>query len=208
MYKFILFLPLVLTLYLTSSQANAGPSVDVTTLDIAGVKIGMSADEAIAALIDTYGVNVADIEVTMVDDSDVGNKIVQRITLLSPDAETGYTGVSTISKGWKVDVGFVPVVPFNGESVQATSITYEIARTSDNRKALAQAATEKYGEPSSQKPGGLQLTWCENPPKGYGSCDADAYLQIQGTKMVLIDSRINNQVGKARQAAKSVKPKI
>ena len=55
MYKFILFLPLVLTLYLTSSQANAGPSVDVTTLDIAGVKIGMSADEAIAALIDTYG---------------------------------------------------------------------------------------------------------------------------------------------------------
>ena len=36
MYKFILFLPLVLTLYLTSSQANAGPSVDVTTLDIAG----------------------------------------------------------------------------------------------------------------------------------------------------------------------------
>ena len=64
MYKFILFLPLVLTLYLTSSQANAGPSVDVTTLDIAGVKIGMSADEAIAALIDTYGVNVADIKVT------------------------------------------------------------------------------------------------------------------------------------------------
>ena len=126
MYKFILFLPLVLTLYSTSSQANAGPSVDVTTLDIAGVKIGMSADEAIAALIDTYGVNVADIEVTMVDDSDVGNKIVKRITLFSPDAKTGFTGVSSISKGWKVDVGFVPVVPFNGESVQATSITYEI----------------------------------------------------------------------------------
>ena len=99
-------------------------------------------------------------------------------------------------------------MPFNGESVQATSITYEIERSGDNRKALAQAAIEKYGEPSSQKPGGLQLTWCENPPKGYGSCDADAYLQYQGNMMILKDSRINNKVAKARQAAKSVKPKI
>ena len=88
MYKFILFLPLVLTLYLTSSQANAGPSVDVTTLDIAGVKIGMSADEAIAALIDTYGVNVADIKVTMVDDPDVGNKICLLYTSPSPRDRT------------------------------------------------------------------------------------------------------------------------
>ena len=204
MNKFIVFLPLVLT-FPTLVQANPGPSVDITTLDIAGVKIGMSADQATAALIDTYGVNAADIKVTTVDDPDVGKEIVKSITLSSPDAEMGYTASSTVAKGWKIFVGFVPMVPFNGESVQATRIDYEVARSPENAEALAQAATEKYGEPSAQRPG--QHSWCETPDR-YGNCNSDAYLQIQRTQMVLADTRINHQVAKAREAARSVKPKI
>jgi len=171
------------------NQANAANSVDVNSIDIAGVKTGMGFEEARVNLARYY--NIAP------DTLIIGKPVNDPVG--KPDLPTS---VEYRKGGIVVRVGFVKRVPEDSRRpLVVNQITYRLPFSKDNSEQMSKLAIEEYGEPSNAL-NDLPMQWCENPdPKDtLSACrNKNALIMLSGTTLTLYDLKWSHAVGKHRQ---------
>ena len=173
---------------LISVSANAIPpvrAVDVKSFDVGGVKMGMSIEEAKAAMQKNFGIKPAQIRASKSMESQ------------TPSIVTGSQQIIHLvyeENGTRMQVSFEPRVPYNKSNPMAVShVTYEIPWTKENEVNMVEAALKKYGPVST---GGVFPVWCEKPmpTSGMGCESGTASLTMGNTKINLIDPAWQNAV--------------
>ena len=191
-----------------SAQYQPGPNVDARQLDIATVKIGMSIDEAVAALVDRYKISKEDIK--LISSPERINDVLVEIPLalsLTDEKREGLT-IGHPSSGWELDVAFLTKFPYDkNDPVEVNRITYIMAWTHENQLSLRQASLEKYGVPTVDLQA-MGFQWCDKPNLSWANCESEAKLSFRGTTLELIDTRPNRLRREAMDKANSKKPKI
>lgn len=137
----------------TSTLVEPPLAVDASGFDVAGVKLGMTAAEAIAAASSTLHIDKRAIEF---DKFPMWNQVAQ-------SKEPGYF----IAKNGldKLTVRFSPRVPIDKANPMVVNlISYELPWTPENIKSMQVAAIQKYG-PTSYGIGGASYRWCARPSK-------------------------------------------
>ncbi len=179
-----------------SVQAAQPRSVDARTLDIAGVRTGMSYDEALAAAASHFKVAPGQFK----PDPLPSENPVTHTKL--PDYFTYEQG------GMRFAVYFEGRVPVDKRRPLAVSmVRYELPWSQQNSQAMAEAALAKYGV-QSNAPNKLPMQWCEKPSPNPGmGCDSDqARLTLSQVKMELIDPAWTYARIRFVEASKTVKP--
>ena len=169
-----------------AARKGNGVGLDVSKFDVAGVKLGMSKDEAIAAIKDKFGFQDGDIEYK--------------------ESDTKNTAELTVKdEVHNIFIRFNRNINESGE-LGAYWINYTLPSSKENASALNAAAQEKYGEPTQDD--GTKMSWCANPiiekdAKAHIKCDESrgAVLVRQGTIIFLRDSR-------ERDTKAAVQPKL
>lgn len=168
---------------LASGNAECAPhAVDVTRVDIFGVKLGMSTAKAVATVIDRFKVKSAEIKF----ETDPRGNQVTRTKLPS------YFSVEKERE--KLTIYLSPQIPHDpSEPMRVSRVIYELAWTPDNATAMKTSATAKFGIPSN---GQMAATseWCEAPDAnpGYGCSKypgQNPVLTLSGTRLELSDPR-------------------
>ncbi len=187
---------------LISVSANAIPpvrAVDVKSFDVGGVKMGMSIEEAQAAMQKNFGIKPAQIRVSKSMESQ------------TPSIVTGSQQIIHLvyeENGTRMQVSFEPRVPYNKSNPMAVShVTYEIPWTKENEVNMVEAALKKYGPVST---GGVFPVWCEKPmpTSGMGCESGTASLTMGNTKINLIDPAWQNAVISYMNQQKKTKPML
>ncbi len=187
---------------LISVSANAIPpvrAVDVKTFDVGGVKMGMSIEEAQAAIQKNFGIKPAQIRASKSMESQ------------TPSIVTGSQQIIHLvyeENGTRMQVSFEPRVPYNKSNPMAVShVTYEIPWTKENEVNMVEAALKKYGPVST---GGVFPVWCEKPmpTSGMGCESGTASLTMGNTKINLIDPAWQNAVISYMNQQKKTKPML
>jgi len=187
---------------LISVSANAIPpvrAVDVKSFDVGGVKMGMSIEEAQAAMQKNFGINSAQIRASKSMESQ------------TPSIVTGSQQIIHLvyeENGTRMQVSFEPRVPYNKSNPMAVShVTYEIPWTKENEVNMVEAALKKYGPVST---GGVFPVWCEKPmpTSGMGCESGTASLTMGNTKINLIDPAWQNAVISYMNQQKKTKPML
>lgn len=187
---------------LISVSANAIPpvrAVDVKSFDVGGVKMGMSIEEAKAAMQKNFGIKPAQIR---------ASKSMENQT---PSIVTGSQQIIHLvyeENGTRMQVSFEPRVPYNKSNPMAVShVTYEIPWTKENEVNMVEAALKKYGPVST---GGVFPVWCEKPmpTSGMGCESGTASLTMGNTKINLIDPAWQNAVISYMDQQKKTKPML
>lgn len=160
-------------------QAEELRSLDVTKVDVAGVKTGMDYDEAVKAITTHFNVPASALQVDKYpqDNPVTGNKQPKFV---------GYE-----KEGVKLQVNFEGRVPVDAKHPLAVSmITYELPWSTANKEAMEKAAVEKYG-PASNAPYSTPMVWCNAPGKQAGmACPSgmdQAVLKLFNTSLELSD---------------------
>jgi len=159
-----------------------GPRVDARELNIGGVQIGMTYDDALAALVESYDVDPTEIEVVNLKKF-VGDEIKEYPGSISfsSDKSSGIR-IGLPSSGWVISVRFGPTVTFQEDlSVQVAAIEYKMAWTQENQQNLKQAALEKYGEATVNR-GAMGYQWCDNPNARWANCESEAIMAYSGRR--------------------------
>ena len=187
---------------LISVAANAIPpvrAVDVKSFDVGGVKMGMSIEEAQAAMQKNFGIKPAQIRASKSMESQ------------TPSIVTGSQQIIHLvyeENGTRMQVSFEPRVPYNKSNPMAVShVTYEIPWTKENEVNMVEAALKKYGPVST---GGVFPVWCEKPmpTSGMGCESGTASLTMGNTKINLIDPAWQNAVISYMNQQKKTKPML
>jgi len=187
---------------LISVSANAIPpvrAVDVKSFDVGGVKMGMSIEEAQAAMQKNFGIKPAQIRASKSMESQ------------TPSIVTGSQQIIHLvyeENGTRMQVSFEPRVPYNKSNPMAVShVTYEIPWTKENEVNMVEAALKKYGPVST---GGVFPVWCEKPmpTSGMGCESGTASLTMGNTKINLIDPTWQNAVISYMNQQKKTKPML
>jgi len=187
---------------LISVSANAIPpvrAVDVKSFDVGGVKMGMSIEEAQAAMQKNFGIKSAQIRASKSMESQ------------TPSIVTGSQQIIHLvyeENGTRMQVSFEPRVPYNKSNPMAVShVTYEIPWTKENEVNMVEAALKKYGPVST---GGVFPVWCEKPmpTSGMGCESGTASLTMGNTKINLIDPAWQNAVISYMNQQKKTKPML
>ena len=181
-----LAMALIPSLTLAQQEKGNGVGLDVSKFDVAGVKLGMRKDEAIAAIKDKFGFQDGDIEYK--------------------ESDTKNTAELTVKdEVHNIFIRFNRNINESGE-LGAYWINYTLPSSKENASALNAAAQEKYGEPTQDD--GTKMSWCAAPivEKGVKTvikCDESrgAVLVRQGTIIFLRDSR-------ERDTKAAVQPKL
>jgi hypothetical protein len=177
--KFIV--PLVLALSLavaTPVLAEKPVPIDPSILNIAGVKLGMTQQEAKKAITATLKLGKGRIKDSII-------KVKSTITgKEEPNSFTVKYGVSDIAVIFTANVD---------PKVKATSlvsyVSYEMPWTEVNVKAMKESAIEKYG-PSSMSVYGMSDVWCVAPEreKDFGcGYNEGPKMELAGQKLTLSD---------------------
>ncbi|MCR4457466.1 MULTISPECIES: hypothetical protein [Pseudescherichia] len=204
MKKYLFALPAVLYMALPCliSPAYAAPavrSVDVKSFDVAGVKTGMSVEEARAAMQKNFGVSADAIRTSTFRKDQIAYLV------------TGNIEVSNLiyeKDGTRMQVSFEPRVPYDKNNPMAVSlINYEIPWTKENETAMKEAAIAKYGPIST---GGMAPEWCDKPlPTSGMGCEPDsATLKVGSTHLSLFDPAWKNAVSKFMDQKRATKPQF
>jgi hypothetical protein len=187
---------------LISVSANAIPpvrAVDVKSFDVGGVKMGMSIEEAQAAMQKNFGIKPAQIRASKSMESQ------------TPSIVTGSQQIIHLvyeENGTRMQVSFEPRVPYNKSNPMAVShVTYEMPWTKENEVNMVEAALKKYGPVST---GGVFPVWCEKPmpTSGMGCESGTASLTMGNTKINLIDPAWQNAVISYMNQQKKTKPML
>jgi len=187
---------------LISVSANAIPpvrAVDVKSFDVGGVKMGMSIEEAQAAMQKNFGIKPAQIRASKSMESQ------------TPSIVTGSQQIIHLvyeENGTRMQVSFEPRVPYNKSNPMAVShVTYEIPWTKENEVNMVEAALKKYGPVST---GGVFPVWCEKPmpTSGMGCESGTASLTMGNTKINLIDPAWQHAVISYMNQQKKTKPML
>ncbi|MBK0003186.1 hypothetical protein [Erwinia sp. S38] len=187
--------------FVAFSAMSAQPThpVDVRAFDIAGVKTGMSIEEARTAMEKNFGVS--------------SNSITESKSLPS-QVTTLITGTEQImylvyeKNGTRMQVSFEPRVPYDKNNPMAVSqITYEIPWTKDNESVMKDAALKKYGQVSSNS---MYPLWCDKPLPGTGmGCAPDSVkLEMASTKLRMYDPVWTNARIKFMEDKNATKPQF
>ena len=178
MKKMLLIPALTMTLIpamtLAQQEKGNGVGVNVSKFDVAGVKLGMNKEEAIAAIKEKFSSK----------DSDMEYK----------ESETKNTAELTVKDDvHNIFLRFNRNINDSGE-LGVYWINYTLPSSKENVSALNAAAQEKYGEPTQDD--GTKMSWCAAPiiekhDRIYIKCDESrgAILVRQGTIIFLRDSR-------------------
>ncbi|AKX50328.1 hypothetical protein AKN92_01635 [Thiopseudomonas alkaliphila] len=167
--------------FLAASVCYATPSaVDAEQFDIAGVKLGMSPEFAVAAIAGGLGIDKDSIEF---------DKFPQQ-NIITNSKEPKYFTAKTA--GASVTVHFEPNIPYDPKNKMAVSmVIYEQSWTPENVAAMKQAAIGKYGPPSNGTVG-VSYQWCLQPHSnpGFGCSEfRGPKLELSGVKLQLEDFR-------------------
>ena len=186
-------------LLLTFPALAASPrSVDVRTLEVAGVRTGMDYDEVSKALAAHFQVALADLKA----DPFPGENIVTHTKLPST--------LSYEKDGTRVTVHFegrVPVDP--ARPLVAWMVTYQVPWTPANAEGMAKAALARYGTPSNA-PNTLPMHWCARPNAntGIGCPMDDARLDLSQVQLTLTDPAWQQARIRFVQERQAVQPRL
>ena len=190
----------VCPLLLSAIPALAAPprSVDVRTVDVAGVRTGMDYDQVLQALTDHFQAASADIK----PDPFPGENVVTHTKLPST--------LTYEKNGTRVIVHFegrVPVDP--GRPLVAWLVTYQVPWTPANADQMAKAALARYGTPSNA-PNTLPMQWCVRPSTntGIGCPMDDAKLDLLQVQLTLTDPAWQQARIKFIQGQQAVQPRL
>lgn len=182
-----------------ASAAQPVHAVDVKSFDVAGVKSGMSVEEARSAMQKNFGVSADKIRAS--DSMDY-----QTPTVITGSKQVMYLVYE--NDGTRMQVSFQPRVPYNKTNPMAAwLVSYEIPWTNENQEAMKKAAIAKYGPVSMSS---VFPIWCEKPIPGTGmGCESGtAQLEQSSTKITLTDPAWQNAVSKYMDEQKSTKPQF
>lgn len=190
---------LLLFLALTGvAQAEAPRSVDVTSFDVVGIRLGMTPEQAKAAVKAKLGDDVA-----IVDEKFAGQ-----------DPVTGQKTPSNFS----IKSGNHSVLVFHATNLLANKpneravylIKYEMPYTQENVEAIKTAALDKYGV-NSNAPNDLPMHWCQHPNENTGiGCDKllEPSLKIAQNTIELHDPRYREAITRWMDSKKNDTPKL
>lgn len=188
---------LLLLSILSNFAFAATRSVDPTTFDVAGVKLGMSVEEAIAALAQHQEVEPSTIEPQKYPPKNIitGKEEPNQFELKKDHV--------------RIILKFTPSVEQSGKML-VSEIQYNISATEDNVKALEEAVKTKYGEPSYNGLGGWR--YClEIDEKEIMKCKniyTDPQLIYNHSLLKLSDPRLNSALETWKKQQQTTKPKI
>lgn len=172
-------------------------SVDAAKFDIAGVRLGMTPEEAVKAVTEKFQIEKSAVEFDK----------FPKLNVVTNGREATYFTVS--SDGSTIIVNFEANVPYNPQRKMAVSgIGYEQAWSTENKLAMKEMALKKYGQPSNGVQGSSSQ-WCLEPHKnpGFGCSEFKGpILSLHGTKLGLSDSRYRQAVIDFINKSKSSKP--
>lgn len=153
-----------------AKNPGRGRGADVESFDIAGVRPGMSMDEAFAAITRHYGI---------------------KKSAIRPEGLPGYNQVTGVKEpavfyvehgGATIAMSFVPRLPVDAARPHVLwNISYKLPLSTNNSLSLRQAAIEKYGQPTAD------TVWCRNPTSSaIGGCPVtEPSLQLLGRELQL-----------------------
>lgn len=185
-----------------SSYAQAGERTrpaDLSHADIAGVRIGMTKDEAVAAA--TFVLKVPKSAVSF-----------EQSPAVNPVTNTAEPNYFSLEKGLvKLTVHMAPQIPRDTKNpMRVEMISYAMPWTPDNVKAMKEAAIQKYGSPSNGLIPAVS-DWCNVPDKNPGmACEFDARnhrkLSLSGTELTLTDMSYHDALQDFMNMQNRVKP--
>jgi hypothetical protein len=197
-YYLIPFVALMLLLLPSLSFAETRKqthSIDIRSFDIGGVKIGMSFDEARAAMAKNFHIQA--------------NQIRSFTSWSNRTALLG-KGLPNIlayeSDGARMQVTLTSRLPLDeSRPLTVERVTYEIPWTNHNEIEIKKTARTKYGPPSSDEDA---PRWCEQTyPNIETWCLPDkAYLSINRTKIEMRDPSLSIAVRNFLNEQKTMKP--
>jgi hypothetical protein len=130
----------------------SGKLVDVMALDVAGVRLGMSVKDVVAALKNNFKGDGGKVEVDKLPSTSpllpAGKTYIERVQYLKD-------GASVVSVYFAIGV---PVKEVQPEAV--FSVSYSAGSIQENQKRLQQAAFEKYGAPTYRDAAAPEDQWC------------------------------------------------
>jgi hypothetical protein len=158
-------------------SADVAPGgVDVSKFDIAGVKLGMTYEEAKKAVAKHYGVSVSEVR-----DSDAVRNVSHPLT----GAEYSRSAFWLAKNNTTLWVHFIFRLPEDKtRPTTVESVKYEVPR---NREAeLKETAIKKYGQPNSVHAYSGHARWCEVPGKSNsGTCASGNSMALTGVTLEL-----------------------
>ncbi|CAB3767037.1 hypothetical protein LMG29542_05508 [Paraburkholderia humisilvae] len=176
--------------------ACAGPAiaagVDPSTFDVAGVKLGMTADEVQTKIAQHFG---------------VGKNKLNTMSVPLKGGKRAITIVSYEANGEHIQVDFSIVSASPDDPVPASAIMYNLTFSSENARQLRAAAIQKYGTPTLNNV--LHAQWCvklTNP--GVGCDDGQATLSINSTDLTLTDDRYTQKYLKMLDEQRNRTPRL
>lgn len=199
---------ILITIFLLVTAKNilaAGRSVDVTQLDVVGVKLGMTMDQAVKAITSNLGISESQIKFQSTTSFTTDSQ--KRIKKITGKIEITNFKIST--KSGNYSIFFLPnVLNGNNNQMVVVSAGYSMPRNSDNIKAMSDSMLQKYGQPSAQVGG--SILWCLSPEKD--SCiysrPAKPYISLIPlmASMTLVDSRYEQAIDNYFDKQKTTKP--
>jgi len=144
----------VLMASMPSSSIAAPPNaVDARTIDVAGIRTGMSYDEAVAAAAAHFAVDAAVIE----------SKTRFRVNPVSQNQQPSHLVYE--SSGERLIVSFVARSPADADRPYAVSmVRFQASQSDADCSSLQATLVDRYGQPSFD--GGRSRQWCAHPKLG------------------------------------------
>jgi len=183
------------------SFATIASAKDVLKLDVAGVKLGMSPSEVVAALKAKY--KVADSKIKRLKFG--GSPYIKGNFISTVELKNANTTV-------RVNFGVVP--PVNKlKPIKAENIKYTVAFTNENVAKLKKAVIAKYGKPTANQKTSATLEWCTKAEDVMsfmgttkGCSGMKPYLRLNLTRLQLFDPTRNLARAKYKLKGKSANP--
>lgn len=200
---------LVLTVIFTFPSITFAEGHNVLEFDIAGVKLGMSQEEAIYNFTKYLGIDKAALKIKKPTLAKYGNPATGK-----PYSEEFSYDTKSDSKGDSYVIYFQPNVidPDRANSV-VSEIYYGVPYVFENKQLLRDSVISKYGEPSYHYEGGMGFyttKWCELETvkmKGFSSyitqCTKDKpFMELEDLNLQLITKKYSKALDEYRNKQK------
>lgn len=180
-----------------ANAAEVAKSVDASQFDVAGVRLGMTRDEAIRAVMTTLQVDSKAIELDK----------FPPVNPVTKSKEPRYFLVENELS--ELTVRFSPKIPADKDNPMVVAqVIYKMKWSPDNAQSMRDAALNKYGQPSNGTVGS-DLHWCLKPSKNMGEGCAEFVgpkIKYFGVSVELFDPSYQRAVIDFLNKSKSGKP--
>ncbi|MFD1259961.1 hypothetical protein [Entomomonas asaccharolytica] len=182
MKKLLYIFTTVLLLLTTKNIFATEQSVDVTKFDIAGVKLGMTIDQAVKAITSTLNVNKSQIKFREMQANNMLNLSSTQKSIYKITGKAQIISFALNTNAGNYSVEFLPnVVNGKNEQMVVSLIRYTMKASADNMKALTESTIKKYGQPTTKN-----NYWCSSPPQSGCIYGNQPYLHLSPLNVILI----------------------